>query len=1014
MAATRSIRDATKALQSHFNAVKTPLSLPPEARRILQDFVNEREGKIDEQESAATNNELKSFWERYVGENPQKLGLFAGVLKELRPAILNSSAIWDWWIAVIKPILSSTGYKRPALEDARAFAISVITADEHEDTPDLAKISIRISNDLLKVYLARSRSPSEGHLSSASENAQIAQQAEDVLVAYGRKKPKELFSAIDDLVTFATSRLQALSLLNSFLRFQTPHIYRVTNTPLLEHLLQCLMSDTSTTALSMALTSLIMLLPHVAGSLAPLLPRMFLIYSRLLCWERFSPLSSEEERNTVTDDRMANEADDEGRDPGNVGRDSSWNVLRPEEGMIEATTPELLNYFTYLYGLYPLNFMSYIRKARKYLKEAEFPGADAFDLDAEVIRRRSEQFRKVHLLHPNFCNLTIEDELEESKWSKMDPADVVGECHGLCIHKVKGLASPGPPPSGKLPDIPPVPPLSAASKRSSGLDSPALESLRSTGLRNTDSASSPMARPQSSHAGEDDHLRPRSKSSGTTLRTSPSMDDFASAAEAASERDEKDAAPHDSVTWLQREVQLLKNDLNFERWHKAQYSQHIGQITRKNVKDATIEAETLNLINANKALKRQLEQVHKAREATIKDSTLTRKQANSLETNMAERFNKLKAEQEKWRLDADELKRLRTEMPQYRDLLAAAEARELTASHELQLAKRDLEKLQDTQTQLQETKKRLREYEYREFEFEHTIREKDMLENEKQLLQMKIQRYEDERERTKHAFSERVADLEAQLAGNGHQRPATQHSADTQALADAQGRLLQLRKAHSRLLENYTDLELDYQAVRAQLESLQASSTSGRGLRLRSPDSHHPRRPISSAADTHPIDFGFDFVGEYNPAEASYALPSASAPSTRSTGGAYMSHPGLGVLPASPPGSEPTVHSSAGLTFPRAAPASRGGSVGTKSSGSEGKAFNASKPLGQEEGDGGSSVYSKGSTGKGSGKGEKIGVDSQLRVYGRGELVSSFPFLFFPHELREGGTLCVLVLAHAD
>ena len=970
MEASRSIRDATKALQAPFSAAKTPLSLPPETRRMLQDYVNEREAKIDEHESTNANTELKNFWERYVGENPQKLGLFAGVLRELRPVILSSTAVREWWQIVIKPVLGSTGYKKPALEDARAFMVSVMTADEDESVPDLAKISNRICNDLLKMYLARSQNPSEGKTTSAFDDAQVAQQVEDVLVGFGRKKPKELFVAIDDLVTSATSRLQALSLLNSFLRHQTPHIYRVTETLLLEHLLQCLMNDTSTTALSMALTSLIMLLPHVAGSLAPFLPRMFLVYSRLLCWERFSPLSSEEERHTVTDDRVANEFDEEGHDPGNVGLDAAWSTLRPEEGVIEASTPELLNYFTYLYGLFPLNFMSYIRKARRYLKDRDFPGADGFDLDSEVIRRRSEQFRKVHLLHPNFCNLTMEDESDDAKWSKMYPADVVGECHGLCIQKVRGFTSPGPPPTSRLPDIPPVPPLSAVSKRSSGPDSPALESLRSATLR-YEASSSPFARPQSGLVGEDEYLRPRSKSSGTTLRTSPSTDDFASAAEAPSERDEKESSPHNSVMWLQREVQLLKNDLNFERWHKAQYSQHIGQITSRNVKDASNDAATLNLINANKALKRQLEQVQKAREATIKDSTLTRKQANSLEANMAERFNKLKTEQEKWRLDAEELKRMRLETPQVRDLLVAAEARELTKSHELQLAKRDLEKLQETQTQLQEAKRRLREYEYRDFEFEHTVREKDILENEKQLLQLKIQRYEDDRERTKHAFSERLAELEAQLAAGAVQRPTNQPSVDPQAFADTQARLLQLRKAHSRLLENYTDLELDYQAARSQLESFQVESSSGRSLRLGTANSSS--RPISNAARGHePIDFGFEFVGDYNPAESAYALPSASEPSSRQYLPGYM-------LPPAPPGSEASMHSSAGLTFRPSA--SRGDSIITKSSGSVGNAFNASAPLASDEG---SSMYSKPSQDGGSMKKAKIQPDSQLRVYGRG------------------------------
>ena len=122
-----------------------------------------------------------------------------------------------------------------------------------------------------------------------------------------------------------------------------------------------------------------------------------------------------------------------------------------------------MTYFTYLYGLYPLNFVSYIRKPRRYLKNVDFPSSDAFDLDQTVIRSRTDQFRQMHLLHPNFYNMTVEEELIDPKWPKMDPADVVGECQALCVYNkpmFSALASPTPPPTAKLPDVPPVPPLS--------------------------------------------------------------------------------------------------------------------------------------------------------------------------------------------------------------------------------------------------------------------------------------------------------------------------------------------------------------------------------------------------------------------------------------------------------------------------------------------------------------------------------------------------------------------------
>ena len=201
-----------------------------------------------------------------------------------------------------------------------------------------------------------------------------------------------------------------------------------------------------------------------------------------------------------------------------------------------------------------------------------------------------------------------------------------------------------------------------------------------------------------------------------------------------------ESSPLTNIAHLQREITLLRNDLNFERWHKAQYSEHIGQIMRRNVKEATVEAETLNLINANRALKKQLEQLQKTRDATIRDSALTRKQANSLEANMTERFNKLKLEQETWQADADELRRLRAEMKDYRELLVTTEARELNKSHQLEIARRDLNELKTTQDHLQNALRRLHQYEYREFDFETAVRERNLLKGENETLHAKLQR----------------------------------------------------------------------------------------------------------------------------------------------------------------------------------------------------------------------------------------------------------------------------------
>ena len=963
----RTVKDVTKSLHTLFSGPKIPLSLPSENRRLLQSFIDEHDGEVGEEESLRANLDFKAFWEKYVVSNPQWKGAFVGVLKELRAAIVGDANILEWWELAVKPVITGTGYKKLVQEDAREFAVGAMTYDnEAEVSLQRPTVSQRLCSDLLHTYLAQSSVDESNDQFAAPESAQTVQQVEDVLVAFGRKRPRDLFHCIDDLVEVSNTRLQALTLLSSFLRHQTPHLYLVINTPLVEDLLKCLMNDTSTTILSVALTSLIMLLPHIPGSLGPYLPRLFLIYSRLLCWEKFSELSNEAQKSLVTDDRISRDAD-EGQDQGDelegVGIDITWERARPQADALEAETPELMTYFTYLYGLYPLNFVSYIRKPRRYLKAIDFPGADGFDLDQAVIRSRTEQFRQVHLLHPNFYNMSAEEELVDPKWPKMDPADVVGECHGLRTTSKYIPDSPGQPPTGKLPDLPPVPPSSVASLKASGQISPVAShaSFRSgNSWRDTQSTAVSVA------AREGDS--PIIKRHGVQSDDETLQDRW----QPLSPEEKPQASMQTNIVHLQRQITLLRNELNFEKWHKAQIATHVGQIMRRNVKEATVDAETLNLINANRALKKQLEQAKKAREATIKDSALTRKQANNLETHMTDRFNKFKTEQETWQADADELRRLRMEMKHYRELLVATEARELNKSHQLELAQRDVEEMKKVQAELQDARHRIHEYEYREFEFETATRERDILKNETDGLRMRMQRHEDDRERIRHAYSKRVAELESQLMTSDAFTRSTSrtssndtHANVQHAVAESQSKLAQLKKAYSRLLEKHTDLELEYQHIKGQLEALQGDGNSVAFYGSRGDG------PASSFGESDIHSWSHDVVGEYTALQSTdYGVGNTNDHS----GYRAQSATPLQYMPSQM--SQATMHRAAGLTFRPAT--RRKSSLVSKSSGTP-VAINQSAPLNQDET---KSAFSNDSSGS---KKEKIKPDSNVRVYGRGK-----------------------------
>jgi hypothetical protein len=361
----------------------------------------------------------------------------------------------------------------------------------------------------------------------------------------------------------------------------------------------------------------------------------------------------------------------------------------------------------------------------------------------------------------------------------------------------------------------------------------------------------------------------------------------------------------------------------------------------------------------------------------------------------------MKEAQETWMAEAAELVRLRTEVKQIRELLVACEAREWHKSHELELLQRDVSQLQEVQEQLREAGQRICEYECREFEFERAKRETEILQNEKQTMQTKLSRRDQDSERLKHAYTSRTAELEARVQSSGDHSSGLRLSSqapsqDTQmlmqrAVADSQAKIAQLKKAHSRLLENLTDLELEYQSVKSRLDAMQGHSDGHTLFHETNPnEQYHPSTGgayadrSGSGGEMTAADSGYDTYSEYqhptlhpmnrrfqppiNPQQGQKTdglpSPQAAAPGT----------PGLSW--------KPTISRAESMV-------SRSSSaIGTHA---PGMAFNQTAPLIEEEDEGVKSGSKSGfndtsSDLSGQVKKDKITPNSEVRYYGRGKL----------------------------
>ncbi|KAF2451432.1 hypothetical protein P171DRAFT_450329 [Karstenula rhodostoma CBS 690.94] len=853
------MRETLKALTTTFAAPPAPYPLPEELRDTIDRFL-EKYDAIDDADSQRFHDDLLSLYHKHVAGNPGNLGPFLGVLRAVRPALTGEARLGEWWDLVLKPTIDSVGHKRREVEDAKELLLSFLIYEADDDNDkECARLSDLFLRKTLDVYLARTKVPSETEHIASPEDDYISNEVESVLVAFGRKQPKELLLAVDDLFVQKRYRVQALILLNAFVRLQTPHLHVVLETQLIQHLEKCLLIDTSSSVVGQALVVLIMFLPHITSALTSdhHLSRLFLIYSRLICWDKFGNPGDITSTDSALDDDVSDSSDDEEPDP-------SWEQLQhaPDHG--ESTPPTaLLHYFTFLYGLFPLNFMSFIRKPRKLLKSMNFPGADDFDLDPDLLHSRTEPYRRVHLMHPNMFSTTTEDELTENRWLDSDPADVVIECMELCVAVSTTLDDPGPPPTSKLPDIP-APPIPESGF---ALDDDAIANEATVSWRNTQSttvASSATSQPDLTETPE----LPQNAKSGTpaspllqckdviesptlppaketpkkqsflsapsadpqrlTLRT-PNADNFAQIISVPGSPTQPDFQ-NLSMAVLQREIMLLRNDLNFERYLKAQHSAHIGQMQRKHIKEATAEADTQNLINTNKTLKAKLAKMNE-QYAQLKKETLTRRnQTQNWERELTGKVKSYREENKSRQGDEEtlrfELKKARTDFEHLKKIVENAEAQELRAKQRTEALEFELQDYGNMRQELDAAQDKISEYETQNKELHSLIQQRNELRNDLELTHMRLNSRELERERAVKAYERRIMELESRLLSAekgaikpGQLPPSMQQMVDS-VIAQNNSKMANMKKMYQRLQEQKMELEMEYHELRGEHQAL--------------------------------------------------------------------------------------------------------------------------------------------------------------------------------------------------
>jgi hypothetical protein len=281
---------------------------------------------------------------------------------------------------------------------------------------------------------------------------------------------------------------------------------------------------------------------------------------------------------------------------------------------------------------------------------------------------------------------------------------------------------------------------------------------------------------------------------------------------------------------LQREIMLLRNDLNFERYLKAQHSAHIGQMQRKHIKEATAEADTQNLINTNKTLKAKLAKMNE-QYAQLKKETLTRRnQTQNWERELTGKVKSYREESKSRQGEEEtlrfELRKIQTDFDHLKKIVENAEAKELRAKQRTEALEFELQDYGSMRHELDAARDKISEYESQNKELHLLTQQRNELRNDLELTHMRLNSRELERERAIKAYERRIMELESRLQSAekgamkpGQLPPSMQQMVDS-VIAQNNSKMANMKKMYQRLQEQKMELEMEYHDLRGEHQAL--------------------------------------------------------------------------------------------------------------------------------------------------------------------------------------------------
>ncbi|KAL0580269.1 hypothetical protein V5O48_001774 [Marasmius crinis-equi] len=604
--------------------------------------------------STQLDQELQSVYDDVVDHSAAHIQIFLALLFHLRLLLSPESIVSSWFDFVLRPALRLPKLSTIAVQQARELVLLALSSDDEACQKKVLDFRRRV----LDLYLYDALNEGSGddvliwaELNSVEREKKLFWKSnlEETLIKFGELKPLDLMNEIDHHFVDPASRLQLVIFMNIYVsstNFASSSAAAIlAEHPLMDNLIMSLLIDTSTTVCTIGLNVLTKLLPiyaaHAPSALLGMIHRLFAVFARILCWKKRLVISADHP------DPMENEEweDDEDADSSSSlqAREAlNWQLLGPIFTQT-SPAPNCRTYFSFLYFLLPCSLFQFLREPVSYFNDSLFPSPYQKDwdsvLDETKIRTLSEYLCRRHIFHPMMLWQDAKGERDgQCFWMKWDVARIATEATILDIRNMS-LAL-----RERLREDVHKTTLDDASPEKYEPPKVSLQSMAETTALLKSGINIDTIRTTTSH---------------WPIPVSREASDTENASEPHSSSDADAPVPSfvkQAISDLQRQVLLLRNELNFELWLARENIKHIGRLYHDRTLTQNAEVERQGLYNKLRNYRTQVVRLESELRENKEQAVSAKNQYVDWNTELQKKLRELREEKKSWLAEAAKLR----------------------------------------------------------------------------------------------------------------------------------------------------------------------------------------------------------------------------------------------------------------------------------------------------------------------------------------------------------------------